>query len=308
MTEDQLIATYKEALMTEAELARGDLDEIEDHLRALAGELRDHGMPGAAAVREACRRLGDPRVVAREHARVRSPFGAKLPRLRAYSAVALAVPILVRAASDVFPIEGIASRVGLQIVLAAIVTLALALRLAWARPIVLGGIACFGLVALHAWLAWHHGTPVWLVAYAGMFAFLVPWRSHELTTSGWALALNAYAFGCATFGLMWDFVTPDNDFRLVAPAAMIAFATTIVATSGTVLRAKWSAIPALASAAALFVTVLEMSARAFTSMSPIVEGFMMAIFVSGVFAASLGTLLTWRTSRSPLGTLQFVLR
>ena len=95
---EDVIATYKRELVAEAELARGDLDEIEDHLRVLATELRDRGMPRIEATIEACRRLGDPRAVAREHARVRSPFGARLSKLRAYSAVALIAPILIQAA------------------------------------------------------------------------------------------------------------------------------------------------------------------------------------------------------------------
>ncbi len=39
--DEPTIARYRSELVAEAELARGDLDEIEDHLRSLADELRD---------------------------------------------------------------------------------------------------------------------------------------------------------------------------------------------------------------------------------------------------------------------------
>ena len=39
--DDQVIAKYRAELTAEAELARGDIDEIEDHLRSLAADLRE---------------------------------------------------------------------------------------------------------------------------------------------------------------------------------------------------------------------------------------------------------------------------
>ena len=86
------IKAYRRALHTEAEIARGDLDEIEDHLRSLALELRANGLTGLEAVTEAARRIGEPALVAREHARVRSAFGARLTRLRSWGAAALLAP------------------------------------------------------------------------------------------------------------------------------------------------------------------------------------------------------------------------
>src|SRR5450432_659801 len=129
--DDQVISQYRNELVAEAEFARGDLDEIEDHLRVLAHELRDTGMPRAQAIDEACRRLGDPRSVAREHARVRSPFGAKLSRARAWSAAALIVGLVVLTRyqhGDPGP------ALGIQLKLAIVIALVLAARLSWARP------------------------------------------------------------------------------------------------------------------------------------------------------------------------------
>lgn len=307
MSEEDLIAKYKLELQSEAELARSDLDEIEDHLRALASELRDRGMPRVEAVAEACRRLGDPREVAREHARVRSPFGARLSKLRAYSAVALMLPLLGLAAVRTFPTSGVLSSFGMQVVLGAFVTLGLALRFAWARPIALGGAACFAVLIGHGILTSGMTNPAWLLPYLGIIAFVAPWRRGELGAPGWALVLSTWAFGVATFGMMWQLSTPDGH-RFIAPAAAIAFLTTVIATVGTMLRARWGAAAALLSTLALTATVFEYVPWSFAYMNAASHVALFAILASGVVAAALGTILSWRGARSTLGTLQHVLR
>ncbi|NVB77954.1 MAG: hypothetical protein HOV81_06120, partial [Kofleriaceae bacterium] len=88
---DEEIVEYRKRLRAQGELAERDLDELEDHLRELTCELRNAGMSAAEAVTEAARRLGDPRQLAREHARVRSRFGPPLSAGRAWSAAALFV-------------------------------------------------------------------------------------------------------------------------------------------------------------------------------------------------------------------------
>lgn len=98
---DAAVAAYTAELQAEAELGRAEVGELEDHLRATIGDLREHGLPASHAIAEAARRLGDPRAVARESARVRSPFGAKLSRARAWSIVALMVPLLASAFTNV---------------------------------------------------------------------------------------------------------------------------------------------------------------------------------------------------------------
>lgn len=76
---DEAVGRYRELLAGEVDIGRAALDEIEDHMRSLVADLRATGMPTANAITEAAERLGDPREVAREHARVRTSFGAKLP-------------------------------------------------------------------------------------------------------------------------------------------------------------------------------------------------------------------------------------
>ena len=65
---DEAIEQYRQELVAEASLAKGDLDEIEDHLRALIDELRaDQPALGlATAIAQARERLGEPRALARE--------------------------------------------------------------------------------------------------------------------------------------------------------------------------------------------------------------------------------------------------
>ena len=307
MTDEQLIAKYKADLVGEAELARGDLDEIEDHLRTLADELRERGMPRVEAVREACARLGDPRAVAREHARVRTPFGARLSRLRAYSAVALMVPILVMGALTIFPTVGVLSLYGTQIVLGAIITLALALRLSWARPIVVGGVACFTVQVALAQVMAPEPNPMWLVAYAGVLAFVMPWRRHELSPGGWALALQVWAFAAAAFALEFQISSP-HWIRFVSSDAELAFFATAIATVGIIVRARWSAGFSAAAALTLAASLFQLLPLSFRfPFGPLMQISILGIVASGALAATIGTILSWRNARSTVGTLRHIL-
>ena len=307
MTDEDLIAKYKADLVGEAELARGDLDEIEDHLRTLAHELRERGMPGVEAVREACTRLGDPREVAREHARVRSPFGARLSRMRALSAVALALPILISGALNVFPSVGPFTFFGLQIAFGVFVTLALALRQPWARPIVLGGVAFFTMQFAIVTVTVPSANPMWLIAYLGIFVFVMPWRRNELSSTGLAVALHVWAFCAAT--LVLEFQTPNGlGFCYLAPGATIAFTGAVLATGGTIVRARWAALGSLVCVIKLVERTYAFTPMPHYSRMPMsAQVTMLAITASGVIAATIGTLLSWRNARSTLGTMQRVL-
>jgi hypothetical protein len=307
VTDEDLIAKYKADLVGEAELARGDLDEIEDHLRTLADELRERGMPRVEAVREACTRLGDPRDVAREHARVRSPFGARLSRLRAWSAVALALPILIGGALRIFPSSGPLSLFGLQIVFGAIVTLALAFRLPWARPVVLGGIAFFAMQVAIVTLSVPSRNPIWLVPYLGIFAFVMPWRRNELSSTGLAIALHVWAFAAASVALEFQTSNTTGVYYL-APGAMIAFTGAMIATCGTIVRARWAILGSLACAIKLVECAYVFSPPSLRFPMPAsAQITILAMIGSGVLAATLGTILSWRDARSTVGTLQHVL-
>ena len=306
MTDEDLIAKYKHELTSEAELARGDLDEIEDHLRVLADELRERGMPRVEAVAEACRRLGDPRAVAREHARVRSPFGARLAKLRTYSALALIVPILIQAARGVAAGGGLHSLAGMELVMAIVLAVALAARVTWARPIVLAGMICFSLeivLGVNAGVA----NPLWLVPYVGTVVFVMPWRRSELTASGLALALQVWSYTAAAFALQFAITTHGRtDWRPVSYGAVVAFFTAVIATMGGVMRARWGAVAAVVSAGALGLAVFDFAAIPYWF--PLhFQIPAMALLASGSLAAALGAALSWRDARSTFGTLRYVL-
>jgi hypothetical protein len=307
VTDEDLIASYKLELTSEAELARGDLDEIEDHLRVLARELRDQGMPRVEAVAEACRRLGEPRAVAREHARVRSPFGARLAKLRAYSAVALWVPLLISGAVTQLRCSGLVSLFGLQLAFGALLALALGFRLSWARPIVLGAVAC--LVARFAILSAIvvHPPVMWCAAYVGILAFVMPWRRGELSTSGLALALQVWAVGSAAFALEFQITSADGS-QVMAVGALIAFFAAAAATIGGVLRARWGAIASLVAAPTLALAMAEVLPLRFRFPFPLATQLeMTGLLVSGALAATVAAILSWRAARSTFGTLQSVL-
>lgn len=297
---DEAVAAYRTEVLAEAELARTDLAELEDHLRALIDELRTAGMPAAQAIAEAARRLGDPRAVAREHARVRTAFGARLSRVRAWSVVALMVPML----ADGFARFGrLMLSNQLEIAFGVVVTLAIALRLTWARTILLGGIAF--------WTGWYvfslvsvpGVSPVWLAAYGGLLAFLVPWRRGELSSAGTALALQVFAFSAATFALGF-YVSSPLGVEHLAPAAQVAFVAAVIATAGGVLRARWSALASVVSAVTLVVTLDEIWRLQFPLGDSLMHTATLAAIATGALTAALGAVLAWRSAASPLGTLR----
>jgi hypothetical protein len=138
--DDGDIARYCAQILAEAELSRSELDEIEDHLRSLAADLREHGSPSGEAIALACKQLGDPRELARELARARSRFGARLSRARAWSAAALlAAPIAYYGRNSLR--WGLFTIASLHLALWLSMVIALAARRTWARALVLGTTA-----------------------------------------------------------------------------------------------------------------------------------------------------------------------
>jgi len=307
---EQTIARYRAELTAEAELARGDLDEIEDHLRALYGELRDAGLPRAEAIAQACRRLGEPRALAREHARVRTPFGTRLSRTRAWSAAALLAPFAVEAVKAARHV-GMASPYGIELLLVVLVLAALVARLTWARPVILGSLVMM--------LAWNAiviaGTPVpfslevdgLCACGAGALAFLVPWRHGELAPAGIALALLAPAYMGGATALSF-FLTAPGGILLANPLSVVAVAAVLAAGAGVVLRARWAAFAAALAALALAGTTsafwpLEMRIPSMAVWRLLILGSMML----GSLSAAAAAVMCWRTARSRLGTLRHVL-
>jgi hypothetical protein len=301
---DTAIEAYRAALVAEAELAQGDLDEIEEHLRSLCDELRATGMPAAEAVTEAARRLGEPKALAREHARVRSPFGAKLSRARAWSAVALMLVILVGDALFIsrhaaWSLTLFRSTLGIEFAFGVVLAVALALRLTWARPIIFGGAAFITIPSAFWLLESPTPNPLWLACHAGAVAFLWPRRRGELTPASYALVLQVWAFFAATHAF---------DFQSFAPAARIAFLAAIVATAGGIVRARWGAIASAVSAVSLVVAMVELwPLQLRFPHSDLFQVVISGMLASGVCAAAIGALLAWRGARSSLGTLRSVL-
>jgi hypothetical protein len=305
MTEvDEVIEHYKSQLLGEAELARGDLKEIEDHLRTLTEELRERGVPELDAVRAACERLGDPRAVAREHARVHSPFGARLSRARSISAALFMLPLVIR------HFELVSGLLVIVPILGAVMIVALLARVTWARPIVLGGVGFFaiGAIQMQWFLRGEHA--LWLIPHVGTVLFVMPWRRNELYRAGFALALQALAFGAAVrVGGMMDSLG-DGPIHM-APAGLIAFFALVIAVSGTVLRARWAALASVVGAVMLVASVIECAPFFLRYRFEFVleEGVPIAVMlVAAAIAATIAAFASWKSARTTIGTLHYVLR
>ncbi len=302
---DDAIEQYRRELTAEAELAHGDLAEIEDHLRTLADELRATGMPAGEAIAEAARRLGDPAQLAREHARVRSPFGAKLSRLRAWSAALLLMPFVLwdlRYAMH----AGLASRGGFLLAVTGTLVLALAIGRTWARPVVLGS-----LLAMLPWnLAMIAIFPVasteilQTVCFAGAIAFLVPWRRGELSPSALALALLGPAYtGAATMLTMY--MTAPGNIAINDPWGVISYASVLAAGAGGLLRARWAAIPAALGALALAAAAHQLwPLEARMPSAELWHAMLVGTMIAGAIALALSARLMWRHGSSRFGSLR----
>jgi len=301
------ITTYRAQLQAEAELGRSDLAEIEDHLRELVAELRETGMPIAVAVTEAARRLGEPAALAREHARVRAPFGAKLSRARAWSACVLFVALL-------YPVASIAVNYGdlqsaVEAVLGAGLIVGLAFRLTWVRAVVLG-ISGFGVAWTLATLLFAAGpAPAHLALNLGVVAFLVPWRRGELTAPGWALVLVYTMYCGATWALREHAITTSSDDLMAHLTASLTLPLTLSTGAGIVLRARWAALTAGFAAAMLLLCVANASSLTYPFVQPAwVLGFAIGIQLAGAIAGGLVAWLAWRSARTTFGTMHALLR
>jgi hypothetical protein len=254
MTDEELevaIATYRVELIEEGGLAGGDLDELEDHLRALVTELRDAGLSAQIAFVEATRRLGQPHALAREFAHTRPVFGARPSRAAAWSALALmmvsTVPALVAAAIGEAPVTW-----SVFAVLSVMVMVGLALRTSWARAIVFGN-AAYGLVVATAFLF----TPTFSATLfvpealvdAGLVAFLWPSRRSPLSVRGWALAV----VGLAASGVS------QVQFTIGTPFADAVIAPYLFGIAGILLCARWATPALLAVAGVLVVSIPDLA-------------------------------------------------
>jgi hypothetical protein len=302
---DDAIEQYRRELTAEAELAHGDLAEIEDHLRTLADELREQGMPAGEAIAEAARRLGDPKQLAREHARVRSPFGAKLSRLRAWSAALLLLPFVWWNLKWAM-YSGLASRGGFQLVVTGTLVLAIATGRTWARPIVLGTL--LAMLPLNLWqiAIFPVASVVVLQAlcFAGAIAFLVPWRRGELSPSALALALLGPAYSAAATMLAMYMTSPGN-IVIKDPWGVIGFTSVLAAGAGGLLRARWAAIPAAIGALALVGATHQLwPLQVRMPSAELWHAMVLGMMIAGSIAFALSARLMWRHGSSRFGSLR----
>ncbi|HEY4059429.1 MAG TPA: permease prefix domain 1-containing protein [Kofleriaceae bacterium] len=301
------VAAYREQLRAEADLGKTDLAEIEDHLRDLITELRDHGMPLAEATREAATRLGDPRVIAKEHARVRTPFGAKLPRWRAWIAAAAVIAqvicVLHGAAGFVTgPLEIV------QLALGVGFAVGIVFGATWMRPIVLAAAlwqSAWGLCNLWPEAALAAGLWPASVITAAM---LLPWKRNELRLPAVALALLYFAFLGASWLVNLQVTNAAGAVILAPTGASIGFACVFVAGAGVVLRARWAAACSAVVAGVLLngfidVTTFMRSMKVSTELAV----FTCSVLAGGAVCAAIASVVAWRTARSGIGTLRDVL-
>ncbi|HTJ44108.1 MAG TPA: hypothetical protein VL463_18505 [Kofleriaceae bacterium] len=302
------VAQYRDELTAEAELARGDLDEIEDHLRALIEELRAAGR-GADAIAIARMRLGDPRDVAREHARVRTPFGARPSRAQAWSAALLVTPLAGYVSWLSMRHAGAWSFAGLELVLSAIVIAGLWARQAWARGVVLGhAVSMIVPCALAMWL-WPDPrlAAAMLAIYAGAAVFLWPRRRGELSPTGIGLALLAPAYNGAIVTLAYQ-MTRDDGSLIGHPWAYLAVGAAIAAGAGLLVRARWGCVAAVVSAGATLRSGYDVLGLTFRFEHPVAQqAIVYGWIVGGALAAAGAALIAWRHARPGLGTLRDVI-
>lgn len=300
---DRAVARYREDLSREADLGRARLDEIEDHLRSLIDDLQSTGMPAAHAVTEAARRLGDPRAIARESARVRTPFGAKLPMWRALAVIALVIPQLAYSIAT-----GRMSALG-GFELAASIALCGALvvwRSSWARAVLLGAMVWNAVWGLSYLAFLEVSPPVWMVALQIVAAgLLLPSRRGELTTAGWALSMIYPIYASAAIMYAWQFTYSAGDYELIPWLAPLAAA---VAGAGVVLRARWASIAALAATGYIALLWQMLATTNYYVEHPIALQAILLSFVGAALVMTLAVaLIGWRSARSNLGTLRGVL-
>ena len=290
---DPGIDAYRRALVA-ADLAADDVAELEDHLRALADELRATGLPAAIAVREAAHRLGDPQAIAREHARVRSPYGAPLSRARAWSAALLLAPYAALATVDVY-YTGVAVQLLFTLGIAIVMLGALALRVPWARAAVLGALIAMTIPDLIEVATSHYVTPyeiMRLICEAGAVAFLAPWRRGELPQPARAVAFLGPAYASATAILQATTMIAKLDLS-GAIAMPCVFATLILG----LRRSRWAVVPGTLGALALVgATAVRWQLHA---LAPIDDVAMIASMMAGAAGlAASGALFRVRALRA----------
>ncbi len=302
---DDAVSEYLSELEAEAELAREDLAELEDHMRSLVEELRATGASTEDAIAQAKRRIGDPKLIAREHARVRSPFGAKLSRARAWSAGGLFLALVVL---NFVMFAGRSSYFGvfvIETVIGGVMGIALVTRLAWARAAVAGFLA-YSLVQIGIGMilngSWAYPEWMFVVLQLGAFAFVVPWRRGEIGVGGYALALVVVMWVGASWVISFESRNPV--FTPEVFAAYGAHVASLLAGVGIVMRARWAAVMAAISSAMLAVAAGFVFDVGLPAEVEHVRILLVGNVIAGALAAVACARLSWRTARTTLGSLR----
>ncbi len=244
------IAAYRAELSAQADVATTDLDELEDHFRSTVEELRAAGMTSERAIAETLARLGDVPALAREHVRVRTAFGPRLSRVRAWTAAAVLLPAyfaFVPVAARMFTVGGF----GINLVLSGAMLAALIAGAAWARPIMLGAV--LSSLASTAIVQATEGSALDIArvaAFAAAALLLIPWRRGELPIAAMKLALlgPVYTAADTLFGAQgWA----PGAHLLDRPSGLVAFVAVGIAGVGGILRARWATHGAALAAIAL---------------------------------------------------------
>lgn len=321
---DDAIADYRAELLASAALDEAEIAELEDHLRELIVELRGTSATTAAVIARARQRLGEPRAVAIECARVRTAFGTRIAPARAWSAGVLLAGLTAWTAWQYLARAGLVSRIGAEIVLGAILIAGLCARRVWPRAVLFGHAISMTLTCIPGLWLWHDptgGVAFSLAAFAGVAVLLAPWRRGELTAAGWALAAWSIAYAGASYGvfeaimhrglILWFLPTSPitlgpnaiGAHALIPALAMIGVA---IAALGTVVRARWSALAGACTAALLALTLIGVASVGDTGF-PTVDaqhGVSLAVIATGLVAAIAATILGWRGSRRGIGDVR----
>ena len=290
---EDVIAAYRRELYAEADLS-GRPRRDQDHLRSLTEELCGTGMPALEAVTEAARRLGDPRALAREHARVRGAFGAKLSRARRISVAVCLAPLLWHLGISAY-LFGATSQfdamlpIGTMFACGVVLVSAVLAGISWARPVLLGGMAfsvalvALALVEMHQQELLDGRVVVLYLVDVASVAFLVPWRRSELTPPGWTLVLLGGVSAIA----------------MLADLSLAVFVSAFVAIIGCILRARWSALASAVSTVLVAISLARTeNQRSIYDERTLLDFGWIALTVIGILAAALATLHAWRSSNS----------
>lgn len=306
---DATITRYLASARAGAALDEADLAELDDHLRTSVLALRRDGVPPAEAAATACARLGEPALVARELARVRTRWGTPLPWPRAVAAVAVLAPTIVVAMAtardahtlSLFGVAGVGALIG---------CLGLVFGRTALRSLMFGGVASYAavMVALVA-DGWRTGaveraTVLQSAAAVAATGLLAPWSRRELSRAGWALALQGTTLlgtaMLASFALWLDRYVPGQTLL-----PLMATGLAVVAAVGLGLGARWGSVLVLVVAALDAVAMARFAPAALALMpagAPAWFFIQLDLVLGGIVAAAVAAWLAWPGARRGGGT------